>query len=687
MQIDKIVDLSDFSKGFYAADDTTKAPFGSFRTMRNAQVTDRGGVGPRPGTLLLGTKNTSASAIKGFYTYKRSFEENEILIKTYDDEVEAYSNTNTSAGWFRVKDGFTSSKEFGFVHSLFNTSNENYVVGSNRYEPYFRWSGAITQLNGALVGAETSLTVDSTLRADIYESKTATANSSTTLDVSTVTWAASQWNGFYVYITSGVYLGQVRLISATTSTQITFATLAGAPGNCTFEIRRLLFPATGTVIYNGTEIAYTAIPSATTITVVSAHSAPDNSVLTQAVENYPENPRGNRLTNYLGRIIVGNVRSALSRDSGGTLQGYASGGSYFVSKLNNPFNFTFTATRVAGEGDIQAVPYGGGDITDVIAQENTAYIFKRDYIEAVVYSQDVDDFAIREPLKPGTGSVGKTTQGTNDVYFITPAKEFTTIGRVKAQDLRPQTSDIGNKIKRWLQRTETANVGRGFARLGKVYVPLQATDQDSANNVLLVYNENSDSFEGIWDIGAFGLSEFAENYYYASSTDANVYKMFTDRFADVEGSTAYGYTFEVKTHYFNLTASKAYQQSLHGVVIEGYIGGGTELTYNVWKDFNDTPSITVVFSSDEDGYLDGEGSNIYLGDSPLGINNMYIDYTDVDADGRRHFSAKIYFPFLYGNYFSIGMQSSGIDQNHETTRVGLMISEDISTNTNKVKTI
>lgn len=686
-QQDRIIDLADFSRGFYAGLDTTKAPFGSFRKMFNARVTDRGGIAPRPGTTLLGTKSTNTNATCGFYNYRRSFESNQILLRAYDDELEGYSSDHASQGWFRIKNGFTVNKEFGFVHSLFNTSNENYVVGSNRYEPFFVWTGATTQLNGALSGGETAITVDSTLLADVYDSQTATSSSATTLTVSGVTWAADQWNGFYVYVTSGVHAGKVREITDTTTTVITFDTLGSDPGTATFEIRRLLFPETGTLIYGGTTIAYTAIDTATTFTVASAHAAADNTIVTLAPTNYEANPRGNRLTNYLGRTIVGNVRSALSRNSGGTLQGYASGGSYFVSKINNPLDFSFSGTRVAGEGDIQSTPYGGGNITDVVAQEETAYVFKRDYIEAVSYTQDANDLATRVPLKAGAGSVGKVTQGSNDVYFFTEGKQLTTIGRVRAKDIKPQTLDVGDKIKRWLERTVLENVGRGKEIGGKVYIPLQSNDQVNANDVMLVYNENTNSFEGIWDLPAFGIEEFGGNYYYASSGRPDVYQMFTDRFADVEGSQIYGYSFEAQTHFFNLTASKNYQQSMHGLVVEGYVRGGTEITYTVYKDFNDTPTVTFTLSTEDTGVLSNQNTNIYLGDTPLGINNLSVDYSDVDIDGRYHFIARVYFPFVYGNYFSVGVSSSGIDQDHETTRFGLMVSEEPSVNRNKIKSI
>lgn len=685
-QQDRIIDMADFRKGFTALEDTTKAPFGSFRRMRNARITDRMGIGPRPGTTLVGTKDTSANRLYGLYNYKKSFESNEILVRAYDDELEGYSRDNASQGFFRIRNGYTPNKEFGFVHSLFNTSNENFLIGGNRFDRFFSWTGAILQLNGARVGGETSLIVDTTLRTDVYEARTATGNSTTTFTVAGANWATNQWRNFYVLVTAGAQAGQIRLISANTADTLTFAALGGAPGNVAFEVRQLLIPATGTLIYNGTTIAYTAVPTSTTITVGSAHAAPDNTIVTVVPTEYEANPRGNRFTNFLGRVIVGGVRSALSRDSSGTAQGYASAGSYFVSRINNPLDFSFSATRVAGEGDLIATPYGGGDIVDVVAQENAAYIFKRDYIEAVRYNQEATDLALREPLKTGIGSSGKVTMGDDDIYFMTNGKQFTSIGRVLQKDLLPQTQNIGNKIKRWLERTNPDEIGRGIELSGRLYIPLKSNTTVEYNDVILIYNKEFDAFEGIWDLGAFGIVEFDNKYLYGSSNSINIYEMFSTRYADVEGTDAFGYTFDAATHYFNLTSSAAYQQSIYGIVVEGYIGGDTTITYNIWKDFaEDSPVLTMTLSSDETAYLDGEQSYIYLGDVPLGLSGLSIDYSDIDADGRRHFMARMYFPPQYGNYFSVGMQSSGVDQNHETTRIGLMIMEEPGVNTNRIK--
>lgn len=660
------------------------APPGALRVMRNAQVTIRGGLAPREGTILLGTANTATTPIRGFYNFRKSLGTDELILKTYGTVIEYLSKTYQSAGWTTLKTGFTSGQEFGFVTSLVNTDNQDYVVFCNRYEPYQNWMGAVAQLNGALVGGEIAITVDSTLLADIYESKTASASSATTLDIASASWAASQWVGFYVRITSGAQAGQVRAITANTTTQITFGAMTDPGSTCTFEIRKLAFPATGTLIIAGTTIAYTAISTDTTFTVVSANAAANSSLVTLVPTEYPGAPRGNRLTNYLGRVIVGNVRSALARNAGGALSGYSSAGSVFVSKLLSPFDFSYAATRVAGEGDIIAMPYGGGDITDVSYQEDTFYAFKERYIEAIKYSQDTSDLAVREPLKAGIGSVGKTLKGADDIYFFTPSKQLTTIGRVTQKDIKPATLNIGEQIKLFLDQCVVDDLGRGIEIAEKAYFPLKSSSEVTYNDIVLVYNRDKATFEGIWDIGAFGIDRWNDGYYYAQSSGANVYELFQGH-SDIEGTQSFGIDFEVATHYMNLTASKGNLQAMSGIVVEGYIAGGATFDFKVFADFAAEAFLSGTFSFDEEGLLDGEASQAFLGLNPLAINPLSVSLSDPGADGRRHFMWRTYFPFHYANYYSVGFSSSTPDDDFEITRTGLIVKEDVSVNVNRIK--
>lgn len=677
-------DIEDFKKGLYALEDTTKSPIGSARTMKNMMITDRGGIGPRPGTSLLGSENSNATGVKGFYNFKKSLALDELLIKAYDDEVEVYSKNNPDAGWFRLKDGFTSGKEFGFISSLVNVDNEDYCIFCNRYEDYQRWTGAVTTLSQALVGAETDLTVASTLTSEIFESQTATGSSATTLTVATANWATSQWVNLYVYITSGSLSGKIRKITANTGTQLTFDTLGSDPGSCTFEIRKLAFPATGTVIYAGTTIAYTGIDTATTIQVASAHAAASGVAVTLVPTTYPANPRGNRMTNYLGRIIVGNVRSALARDSGGSLQGFSTAGSYFVSKLSNPFDFTFSASRAAGEGDIIATPYGGGDITDVQHQEDTAYVFKERYIESVKYSQDSNDLAVRVPLKQEIGSVGQVIKGSDDIYFITADKRFTSIGRVSNKDVTPQTENIGHKIKRILD-TYTFNQGKGFEYNNRIYIPAKSSGSTN-NDVTIVYNKVTDSFEGIWDIPAFAFERFNGLLYYSESNGANVHQMLTSTFADAVGTTRFPIVAQYATHFMNLTKSKGDLQALNGLYVQGYVKGDSTITFKLWKEFANQPFLQFDFAGTETAFLDGIEIPAFLGGNPIGLRPMG-SVSAADSDGRRFFNFKVYFPFEYGNFFSFGFESSEADYNYEVLRFGLSLKESISIDTTRIKSV
>lgn len=675
----------DFDKyGFLAAEDTTSVPRGSLRVMRNAIVTERGGLAPRPGTVLIGEKEVVRKPIRGFYNFRKSIGSDEILIKAFDDSIKYLSKKYESSGWTELRDNFTPDQEFGFAHSLVNNENEDYLIGCNRYEPYFSWTGAIAKMTSARVGAETTVVVDSAFLPDIYEAGTPSSDTATTIVISPAKWAADQWVGFYVHITTGTYAGFTRKITANTADTLTFDALPGDPSNSPFEIRKPAFPDTGSLRYNGAIVAYSAINKITEFTVANAAAAPIDTLVTANTTDYPEAPRGNRIANYMARIVVGNVRSALVKDSGGADIGYASAGSVFVSQLYDPFDFSYAATRVAGEGDVIAMPYGGGDITDVQYHEDTAYVFKGEYIEAISYSQDTSDFAVRNPLKEGIGSVGKTIKGADDIYFVTPDKQLTTIGRVSTKDIRPQTLNIGSNIERFLNRCGVDDVGRGLEINRYVYFPLKSSEAATYNDILLVWNRDSKTFEGIWDIGAFGIQRWNGKYVYAESGGPDVYEMFVGH-SDVIGANRFPIDFEVVTHRMNLTASKAYQQAMNGIYLEGYIAGGAQFTTNIWGGFDEVPFLTFTFSFTEEGLLDGQLSTAFLGSKPLGIDPMAATIGDPDEQGRRHFSFRQYFPWQYYEYFSLGLAASVPDNDFELIRAGLILRESPSYNMRRVR--
>lgn len=684
MAKEQIIDISNFTPGLVILEDTTKAPVGSARVMTNMMISDRGGITKRPGTRLLGTINTDNNGITGFFNYIKSFGSQEILMKSYSS-VHEYLNLETE-DWAQLESGLTSGAEFGYKEHLVNTDNDDYCYYCNRFEDYKRWSGAHSKLAVALAGSETEIQVTSVLKDGTFYEGTATGSSATTLSVAGTPWASSQWNSFYVYVTSGVHTGKIRPITATTNNQITFDSLGGDPGLATFEIRLPAFPSTGTLIINSSEVAYTALPEYNKFTVASAPIAAIDSPVTVKPTAYPANPRGNRLELHFTRMVIGNVRSALARNSGGTLGASQSTGSYYVSHDKDATDFTFAASRVAGEGDVVSTPLGGGSITDIANQEDLFYIFKPRYIEAASYTQDTNDIIQRTPLKQGVGSVGRVIKGKDDIFFVTATNEITSIGRILQKDIKPETLNIGYRIKRLLDTFDFTSV-RGIEYKNRLLWTCKSSADDSANTRVLVYNDETGSFEGVWLLNAYGFEKYNNKLYYAQSNGANVFQMFIGESDDWGSGNIYGISSEWQSNFMNLTASGFNQQSVHAYAAEGLIKGGTLLTFQLYTDFSETPALEFTFGTeDDDAFLTADNLSAFFGSAPMGLQPLGA-VSDVTEDGYRRFSFLVYFPYVYGNYFAVGLKNSGVDQSFDLSRFGLSITEDTDFAQTSIKTI
>lgn len=670
-------DMDDFRKGLILLNDDSNTPPGSARTMENILITDRGGIAPRPGLRMLGTRSAAADKGTGFSVFKKSYGDIEIPIRGHGTRLEAYT---PSTDWFLLKDGFTADKDFGFAHNFVTTENEDYMYYSNRYEPFQRWSGQIAYIQSALVGGETEIPVDSTLRVDVFSDNTASAATATTLDQTDETWAASQWVGMWVLVTSGAQAGQISKITANTATQITFGALPGAPApGDTFEIREAKFDIADNAefTYNGTNITVTGITSETSITVGSAHAAPAGTPIFNQPQLYPAAPRGNRMSVLKGRTWVGRVRSAVSRSGGGSLQGANVGSTIFGTKLEDPTDFSFSAPRVASEGIIAQVPYGGTDITDVKANEDVIYVYKRNYIESFQMNE-VDDGVNRQPLKVEAGSVGRVIVGRDDHYFITLDKQFTSLGRVATKDVTVQTLNIGLPIKRLLDQLSFDNVN-GIEYQNRILFSCRSSDATEENDITIVWNKTTRSFEGVWNIGAHEFATYNDELYYQEANGPNVWKMFEDAKTDFDDTDELPIASVWQSNFFNLAPIKGNFQAINSFAFEGYISAEAQFSFSLFKDFATVPSYTFTFGglSDEE-FLVGSTLASFLGSNPLGLQPIGV-VEEPDADGRRRFTFMVYIPFLYGQYFSIGFDSFGLNQDWEIIRASLGVREMIST--------
>jgi len=286
-------------------------------------------------------------------------------------------------------------------------------------------------------------------------------------------------------------------------------------------------------------------------------------------------------------------------------------------------------------------------------------------------------------LKSGVGSIGQVIKGSDDVYFITADRKFTSLGRVATKDVLPQTDNIGFNIQEVLD-AYTFTTGRGAEDADRIYIPCRADPTGSRNDSILIYNKINKSFEGTWDLGANYITQFNNKLVFGDSLSPNVYELNTGH-AEVVGTERYGISCRYSSHFFNLTPSDGNTQAMNSVYYEGYIRGGSTITFELYKDFSSDTFFSIDFSGDDTAFLDGQEQTASLGVTPLGVYPTG-SVGEVDDRGYRHFFFRVFFPFQYANHFSYGWSSSGADNDYEITRVGLGISSSVSRDANRVKT-
>jgi hypothetical protein len=457
------------------------------------------------------------------------------------------------------------------------------------------------------------------------------------------------------------------------------------------------FPVSGNLTVGTTTVAYSAIPSSTTFTITDPLTGlADNSPVTVQPTEYPGAPRGNRLENHHTRMIVGGVQSGMSRDASGNLQGSQSTATVYVSKIRNATDFAFASPRIAGEGDIITAPYGGGNITDIVNFEDSFAVFKKSYIELDKYATNsTADIVDSNPLKTGFGAQGRVIKGKDDVYFVTADNQITSISRVQQKDTVPQSTNIGLTVKRLIDTYDFSNVhGDEFKQ--RLFFSCKAASDDNYNNRTIVYNRQTKSFEGIWLIGASGFIKSGGNFYYAESQGPNVWEMFTG-VNDIRGDNEFGISANWLSNWMHVTpgprggrarANQFSVQSVNSLGFEGYIKDGTIINFSLYKDFSDTSVLSFPFgNSDEDlDFMTGGDLGSFLGSNPLGLTPLG-SISEAGQDGYRHFKFIIYFPDIYSNYFSLGIQSAGLNQSYEITRIGLGTSEDALQSATSIKDI
>lgn len=683
MAKDRFIVIEDFKAGWHRRDDDSRIPLGGARISSNITLTDRGGIAPRPGEILIGD-SAVGTGVTSAHSFKKPGQD-ALRVKATGTELLFFSNK--AEAWSLINDGYRDAAPFYFKEARndkLDTLPALYF--GNGYDPFSRWYGFDAEIATNVALSDTSIAVDTTLLPEVHFSGTASASTGTTITIATAAWAADIWNdNFYVRITSGAQTGKIALISDTTATGLVFASIAGLTGAVTFEIRQLAVPPTGTLVYsNGTTYvkkAYTAVPtdaSFTVASIASGETATAGAALTTKPIEYLNSPRAKRAEVINDELYLGIVTS--SGLQVGT-SGNSAPNTVYRSATADFTDFTFSDPRSPDQGDVIRFPYGGSGVTDIARWEDLLLVLTEDSVESCEYvdlATDLTDVARQKSIKVGTnvGTKFKTWQVEDDVMFVTPDNRITTIGRVINKDTRPQTMDRAYSIRREVKNYDfSAVTGADFNN--QSFVGMRSTSAVTANDRTIVWNKDYGSWEGRWNTQASVFFVHNGKLNYGDAFSPDVYEFDGGINKRKDGET-YPMTCRWLSGWINGRGSAFYLNEVSSLAVEGRIRLNTQINFKLYKDYASSSFQTLYINASADTEaVDGVQSVSFLGGSstgtePLGAGSFL---GDEDEDGYRHFVAFLPFPITQIEYVSIEVGSEGTNQGWEITRLGLNLLE------------
>jgi hypothetical protein len=128
--------------------------------LENVDFDGKGSFKIRNGYELFGNRTTGGGSITTDWTYKRAIRNDKIPIRQRDTVLEYYHSG--TAQWETIKVTLTTGYTMGYENFTSATDTIDYLYFCDGNINLYRWTGGHTQLNGALAGAEGTVTVDST---------------------------------------------------------------------------------------------------------------------------------------------------------------------------------------------------------------------------------------------------------------------------------------------------------------------------------------------------------------------------------------------------------------------------------------------------------------------------------------------------------------------------------------------
>lgn len=604
--------IENFSPGNINKPAPSQIPLGAGFSGQNVVINDGDRIAPRKGQLLLDTVGETSAPVTSSKNFKLS-DGTEIPVVSCGTGLYYYSPDTES--FELLKDDYTDGQPFGFTNFNDNVQQEDQLALCNGIEPYAIWNGITTKLDGGTTSGDTEIVVDSVLKEFVDESVdggSVSASTTTSITLSLNLWSTDLWNDFYVRITDGAQAGKISKITDTTANSITFNAISGLSGTPSFQIKRAAFKDSGTIIVDGAEVTYTSLDQDNRFAgCTGTPTAADEAAVAQAITEYPANPRGNIMVSVDGYIQIAEYESTVLRRSA----------------LGDATDFTFSATRLAGEGDLNDFVEGGGPIKGLAVQESLVYVSKEDVWKTITYTQDGDDRAVFDTIVDsplvGAANYSGVFKARNFVFYMSPLAGPKSLGRVADLQNTVSTADIGDPILPDV-KSYTYDESAGIFYDNKAYFSAKQSGS-LRNDIVRTYNFAKQSWEfPLEGINARCFFIFNDKLYYGSSAENKVIQLERDEYVDtvVDADSDTPYTAEWTSGNLNF-GLRAEQKEASSMYVEGFISAKTSLNIALNYEYNGYEgSVSTTIRGDDESitFLPAEGGG--LGTSPLGVEPL-----------------------------------------------------------------
>lgn len=342
--------------------------------------------------------------------------------------------------------------------------------------------------------------------------------------------------------------------------------------------------------------------------------------------------------------------------------------SVYCSQIDAFTDFSFSAPRVASEGEIVIFPEGGSKINGLAARQTYVAVFKEDYIGSLEFK----DFGENANDLPVISTVSlDIDKGITDSRAISQ-KDYsvvyanTDIGLTELTQMENKNYDqsvaLSERLRLTFDNYDFTNAAVATFN-NRILIAAKDDSTPSFNNIVISYDYLYDRFTLFngWNVASWTV--YDGNLYFGDALTQNVRQAFYSDYSDDELPI----TTSVKTKWYNF-GEAARLKEIGWVFVEGFITQNTTLTFKINFDEGGalaTKSVTISGTGDYVADLPDAGFGI----NPFGLSDFG---TTSDEDSLRHFAGYINLQGVYDKKFrnvQFEITSSGVGQNWRISKI------------------